>query len=241
MNTREDVHTEGRGGYTIHIQVDDNPESPREWDNAGTMVCWHNRHNLGDEQPRQDFSDWLPDFMVSNCEKLSDHEYNDADSLTVEQVWNAINREFVFLPLYLYDHSGVSISTRSFVGRSHHGEWDSGQVGFIYISKKQAVREWGNKIFTKNVEEKTVNYLVGEVKTYDNYLTGNVYGYIIEDQNGDKLDSCWGFYPNYNDNPIYRGCLEQAREIVDYYIKQAEEKQWESLLSQSVEQDMITA
>jgi hypothetical protein len=242
MNTKNDVHTEERKGYTIHIQADDSPESPREWDNAGVMVCWHKRYNLGDEQPRQDFRDWLPQFMTSNCEKLSDHEYNNADNLTIEQVWNAINREFIFLPLYLYDHSGISISTSSFVGRSHHGDWDSGQVGYIYISKKQAVKEWGNKLFTKKVEEKTVNYLVNEVKTYDDYLTGNVYGFIIEDQNGEMLDSCWGCYPNHGDNkPSHTYCLEETRSIVDYLIKKAEQKQWESLLNQSVEQDLIIA
>jgi len=31
------------------IVADMNPESPREWDNVGTMVCSHRRYNLGDE------------------------------------------------------------------------------------------------------------------------------------------------------------------------------------------------
>ena len=241
MNTREDVHTEERKGYTIHIQADDSPESPREWDNAGVMVCWHRRYNLGDEQPKQDLREWLASFIHSNSENLSDHEYNDVDDLTTEHLWKIINREFIFLPLYLYDHSGISISTGSFVGRSHHGDWDSGQVGYIYISKKQAVKEWGNKLFTKKLKEKTVNYLVNEVKIYDDFLTGNIYGFIIEDQEGEQLDSCWGFYPNHDNKPSYTYCLEEARSMVDYQVKQTEQKQWESLLSQSVEQDMILA
>ena len=242
MNNKNDIHTEQRKNYTIHIQSDsDSGESPREWDNAGVMVCWHNRYNLGDQQPRQNLSEWLPQFMCSNCEKLSDHEYNDADNLSMGQVWDAINREFIFLPLYLYDHSGISISTSSFNGRAQHAEWDSGQIGYIYISKKQAVKEWGNKLFTKKLEEKTVNYLVNEVKIYDDYLTGNIYGFIIEDQNGEELDSCWGFYPNHDNKPSYTYCLEEARSIVDHQVKRAEQKQWESLLSQSIEQDMILA
>ena len=29
---------------------------------------------------------------------------------------------------------------------------------------------------------------------YDQYLTGQVYGYVVEDQERNRLDSCWGFY-----------------------------------------------
>lgn len=25
----------------VKIESDDNPTSPRDWDNLGTMVCWH--------------------------------------------------------------------------------------------------------------------------------------------------------------------------------------------------------
>ena len=35
----------------IRIKSDLNPESPREWYNIGTMVCWHSRYQLGDETP----------------------------------------------------------------------------------------------------------------------------------------------------------------------------------------------
>ena len=229
MSNREDVYTEERKGYTIRILRDDDGESPREWDNAGKMVCWHNGYNLGDEQSRQDVSEWLSSFMCSNCEKLSDHQYNDADDLTMDEIWNAVNKEFIFLPLYLYDHSGISISTSSFVGHSYYGAWDSGQVGFIYISKKDAVKEWGNKLFTKTVEEKAINYLVGEVKTYDDYLRGNIYGYIIEDEDGDNIDSCWGFYPEHNNKPDYDYCLIEARGVVDYEIKQEDNKKWQAM------------
>lgn len=39
----------------IRIEYDDDPMHPRkDMDNLGTMVCWHGRYELGDEQPRQD-------------------------------------------------------------------------------------------------------------------------------------------------------------------------------------------
>jgi hypothetical protein len=57
--------------------------------------------------------------------------------------------------------------------------WDSGQVGFIYVSREKVREEYGWKVITKKREEKIVEILRDEVKTYDQYLTGDVYGYIV--------------------------------------------------------------
>ena len=29
---------------------------------------------------------------------------------------------------------------------------------------------------------------------YDQYLTGDVWGYVIEDSESHEIESCWGFY-----------------------------------------------
>lgn len=47
--------------------------------------------------------------------------------------------QVAILPLYLYDHSGISMSTGSFIGRVPHADWDSSQVGYIYLDKETAV------------------------------------------------------------------------------------------------------
>lgn len=49
--------------------------------------------------------------------------------------------KIAIMPLHLYDHSGQSISTGSFVGRAQHAEWDSSQVGYIYMDKETAMKE----------------------------------------------------------------------------------------------------
>ena len=42
------------------------------------------------------------------------------------------------------------------------------------------------------------------------YLTGEVYGYEIEDPDGEEDgDSCWGFYG-------FDYCMQEARSIVDH-------------------------
>ena len=34
---------------TFDISPDEMADSPRSWDNLGTMVCWHRRYQLGDK------------------------------------------------------------------------------------------------------------------------------------------------------------------------------------------------
>jgi hypothetical protein len=62
-----------------------------------------------------------------------------------------------------------------------------------------------------HIETRAIKYLEGEIETYDDYLRGNVYGYILEElvEDGDpedkndweEIESCWGFYgDNYKED-----------------------------------------
>jgi hypothetical protein len=112
----------------------------------------------------------------------------------------------VVLPLYLYDHSGITMNTAGFACK-----WDSGQVGFIYATKEKIREVFGWKRLTKKRLQQIQDILDGEVKTYDQYLTGDVYGYTIE-KNGEHIDSCWGYYGQ-------EDCLNEAKSIIDHYEK----------------------
>ena len=102
------------------------------------------------------------------------------------------------MPLYLYDHSGITISTKPF-----GCPWDSGQIGFITISKDKIRSEYGVKRITKDLLDRVEGYLVSEVKLYDYYLMGEVYHFEITDKEGNVLDSCGGFLgSDYNTNGI---------------------------------------
>jgi len=154
--------------YNLKIEQDQGPSSPREWDNLGTMICFHGRYNLGDNTgyTSADFDGW------------SDMEHK-------------LSKEFdgVLLPLYLYDHSGITMNTTGF-----NCPWDSGQVGYIGISKAKIRKEYNIKNVTAKIKKMVETYLINEVKTYDQYLTGDIYGYIIKDEEGKWVDSCWGYY-----------------------------------------------
>lgn len=182
--------------YKIQIEYDENAANPRtEWDNLGTMVCFHNRYNLGD---KNDFS--LEEFK----EFIKKEEKN-----------------IIALPLYLYDHSGITISSKPFSCK-----WDSGQVGYIYITKEKVRKEYNWKVITKKRREQIIKYLEGEIETYDDFLTGAVYGFQIVDKNGEEIDSCYGFY-GYDHKKS--GLLEHAENSIDCHIKEIRKKHFEKL------------
>jgi hypothetical protein len=158
----------------ISIIQDTDPVNPRCWDNYGVMACSHRKYTLGDEDAQiriDDFNSW---------DEVEAHLINEHDAV-------------IILPLYLYDHSGITMSTTSFLGRAQHASWDSGQVGFIYTTREKIFEMQGWKRLTKERKAKVEKYLVGEVATYEQYLTGDVYGYSIK-VDGEEVESCWSFF-----------------------------------------------
>lgn len=158
MNIREKfLHK----GLTVKLIHDEDCASPRENDNLGTMVCWHRRYTLGDVQPTEDPETYLETLKA---------DYGELP---------------IVLPLYLYDHSGITMRTSSF-----SCPWDSGQVGFIYVTAAKLKAEYGD---APDAIERATKYLIGEVEEYASFIEGDCYGYIVEDPDGEQLDSCWGF------------------------------------------------
>ena len=216
MRNDEYIDYEETGKYHYVKVVKDNhqDDSPRDWDNFGIMACVnHRNYALGDkEHTFKDVDDFLrglaqeidPKFedIVEHwesgagwqyCQHVSPAgDYRAAAKISEERVNKAmckILNKAVILPLYLYDHSGITMRCAPF-----DCPWDSGQVGFIYATPEMIREEYGCKIITKAVREKATKLLRGEVETYDQYLTGDVWGVIVEDMYGEEVDSCWGFY-----------------------------------------------
>jgi hypothetical protein len=176
--------------YLISIDYDFEPMDPREWDNMGTMVCFHNKYTLGDKHDIEspDFSSWS---------EVRDYIEADLGGM-------------VILPLYLYDHSGISMSVGA--PRAQHASWDSGQVGFIYCTDGDMVAEG-----IKDLDQAEA-LLRGEVAAYNRFLTGQVYTYRIEKSStcdscqhtsADFVDSCSG-WDSVDD------AMKEAMQVVDY-------------------------
>lgn len=182
------MSTEEYKGYSIEIVPDEDAQSPREWDNVGKMVCWHGRRSLGDEQPKESPSEYI--------EALARAVVDLADGVTNRVLEEVLSTHYIVLPLYIYDHSGITINTTGF-----SCPWDSGQVGFIYAKKG-----------TEGLSDKQIEkHLQNEVKTYDTYISDEIVGFVVK-KDDEEIDSCWGYYLNEN-------AIIEAKRVIDLDIK----------------------
>jgi hypothetical protein len=158
------------GIYTVEIYYDNDPLNPRiEFEHSDIIVAFHKRYQLGDttDYRFQNFNGWCE----LEAQIIKDHD------------------PAVIKPLYMLDHSGITISTTDFRDR-----WDSGQIGFIFMPRKGAYNTYMTKRITKAIKAKCNDYIESSVKEYNQFLTGSVFGYVIKDSNDRDVDSCWGFY-----------------------------------------------
>lgn len=150
-----------RRGLTLNI-FEDTYENPREYyenSNIGKMVCWSDKYEIGDkhefETPKE-FYKW-------SCKHS--------------------NQIACILPLFLLDHTNLSISTRPFMD-----PWDSWQVGYIYCTK-EALEQHGYKSV---VDDKVIESLLeDEVQEYDKWLScyPPYYSFEITDEDDNIVES----------------------------------------------------
>lgn len=221
----------------VRVVQDTDPMNPREWDNAGRMLCWHRRYSLGDKHS-YDCDTWRVELACEADDDLADKlDYIDndvSDALyccyredggmdyraaadrtddAIRKVRNglidhAFDAGYVALPLYLYDHSGITMSTGGF-----SCPWDSGCVGVIVCDKETIQREFDGD------RGEALRALEAEVKAYDDYITGNYYVLLAEEREDDGdwdcVDSIGGIEGDYITDAIgdhfgddFKGCEE---------------------------------
>lgn len=192
------------------IEQDQDPCNPRTmFDNLGTLLCaQHRNYTLGDKQTDESPSEVKERLAlkadpalkewVDRADRILDLAYyhNRTRHHTLEtavskkfDAWvdRAFDENYVWEPVYLYDHSGITMRTTPF-----SCPWDSGQIGIIYMDKDTVIREWGD--FHDTTKEKAEAVLKAEVEEYDCYISGEVYGYRLLDESDQEIDSCWGYY-----------------------------------------------
>jgi hypothetical protein len=189
------LYEEQYRGHVIKCELDGDPMNPRtEWDNITTMVCFHKKYKLGDRHGyrTEDFSSWAElEAGIIKAEK-----------------------PLIIMPLYLLDHSGITISTRDF-----HDPWDSGRVGFVYITRKSYEALCGPpKRMSPGFAAKLRKNIEADVWIYNQYLWGLCFGVTVE-KDDDIVDSCWGYYLSPDETYENFEAVKEARARVDDLTK----------------------
>ena len=115
-----------------------------------------------------------------------------------------IEKKYWIFPVSAYIHGGVVLSMGSGKGFPDY-EWDVSHVGAVLAERKRI-----------KTAEDAYDECKSVVEEWNDYLSGDVYGYDIEDENKNMVGHvCAGFYGDYHNS----GLLDEAKSEIDAEIK----------------------
>jgi hypothetical protein len=183
-----------KGDWRVRVEVDDDGYASNPRDYMATEIVG------------PDLRNWTVRTESAQFQREFDEIYERLGGYAFPR-YMRIFHDIEVVPVYMYEHSAVALSTGSFIGRAQHAEWDSGQVGFAYITPEK-LEETGITDYEGAIST--------EVATLGQWMNGEVYGYVLEerveyaairrDEDGtvtdvdyeltryewEETDSCWG-------------------------------------------------
>lgn len=207
----------------LTMDIDECAESPREWDNVATIVSEGGNWDISDEGWRmsaEEFAEFLHKKLDKKCPEIK--------GLTdIDHIVNcgSAKNYIVCKPIYMYDHSGQTISLSPF-----GCPWDSGCCGYIFVFKDKILNEF-ERATEDNWRDIANEIIQSEIDTYDYYIQGEVYGYCLEEGHTvehkdlvtgaiwtsteyETVDSCCGFYGDCSSD-ILHAALGDEWEIIE--------------------------
>lgn len=207
--------------WLLHVHHDDDPQDPRrDYDPVDTLACFHKRYSLGDDlgEPMTAGQFWTkklnehlsPEELMAiiasghlesfrtgmdggNDEDVLEDFMDQVETGCYYQAIQALTEKMMVLPIYLYDHSGLTISTRDTY--PYNDAFDAGLIGWGILEKEKAISELGAT--EDDWKEKAVDCIQSSVDAYDKYLRGDAWWYQLKDLDADgewqDYESCSGF------------------------------------------------
>ena len=178
-----------RRGNSLKVKLDNSYQvtDPREDDNLGHVICWHRRYSLGD----------------------SNEFYRPCDF----QAFAEVNKDnmYCILNVYMYDHTGIALSTEPFNDR-----FDSGQVGYIYCTKQDVL----NHGYSFDDYDKVEQTLKNELVDYNDYINEahEYYAYEITDEDDNIVDNMTGFSISNNNNITMLKEMQKCADDKFHYL-----------------------
>ena len=158
----------------LTISYDIYPSSPREWSNLGYFIVISKRYNSPDE------NDFLFN-IIKNTGDIADNQKHHIELIKEEIESNINEKVLAIYPISTYEHSGINYSLGN-----RHG-FDYSNNGFYIVTDKTNA-ELG-------VEEEDFEAVIkAELDCYNQYCNGEVYEFVLYDEEGNIKDSCGGFY-----------------------------------------------
>lgn len=228
------IETIEYNGYLIetHYDGDANANDPREWCNLGQIVVWNTSNwKIGDKS--QDLYTTTLACFLEEC----------------------IEQKPYVLPLRFDDYGshGCKLQVYGEFDPTYQFDYSDRINGFIYVTRERLMKEYSldcpeaafmyaclvtDHIYDEKNPDRVKHpavckILEQEIITYNHYLNGEVYGYVIKNLDGspagdyDYVDSCWGYIGEYD------YMITEAKQWVDSAIshKQIEDQMAERYMA----------
>lgn len=179
MSIQQDaIHTISlKHGIVAYVVRDDDPDSPAEWDNVA-VIAYRGGEYRRNQNP-----------FGSNT--------GESPESFAERVERAKEGKIIAIAVDVRDHG--SNGTRLYA----HTDLEDCDALF-YCTPQKAVEEWGGEsdklatilaeALTQECRAKAEAFMKGEVETWQQYFEGDVYEVVVQDADGEPLDSCGGYY-----------------------------------------------
>ena len=192
MTTEGQVAYDEETGISAHVEWDDHyypDDSPRDWEPITRLCLFHGRYSFPNEldaEPQEPTKDELTEWEVIG-------------------IW----------PVFAYEHGAITIRIGS-GGNPFTCPWDSGQLGFVAITKPDWEKHFSDEPYT---EERGQEIAEAEVKEYDAHING-LYARVWIEKDGEMLDGQSGFlcpdhdlsYPTEDVLAEWKGHVKDDRE-----------------------------
>jgi len=150
------------------------------------------------DEPCESPDDWGDEdlFLVAFHEDFTVSRTGYDRERAVEVLTNGGDDDHFAFGLEAYIHSGVVLAL-SGEGPFPDRRWDVSQLGIVLASREDFKTRENAKRASRDL-----------LTTWNMYLSGEVYGYVLTDEDGKPIDSCWQIYGM--DNAVYK-----AKEAAD--------------------------
>ena len=187
-------------GHFFKLFYDEYSESPRLDDNVATILTWERNYNSPDEN-----DDTFEEF----AEK---HGVDVSKGCNLDSVMEAMRKEgYYVVPVYALHHGVSHYSIDDF-----NDPWDSGVAGIAFCKKQKGLPD-NDDLLRRIIED--------EIKEYDAWVNGEVYGIMLLDKNEGVLGQTtnWVMLDEEKTDTLKNMLLSVEVDIQDEYQKAVRE------------------
>ena len=126
------------------------------------------------------------------------------------------------LPVFVYNHSGVSFSTSN--DYPYNDPWDAGFVGIAYVSPDKARAEWGETLTPQELRKKCRDSIKNLVSLMNAVAAGECYHVTWYDTECNAVSNCGGFWKtdDYPYDEMFQDMAAYAPEEYQHLFKRLE-------------------